>query len=87
VSKHLGEGGTEKFKRKDIEALKRKNASPALLILRLIRAISPQTAFRTFANQMVYQLQVFSPFTMSELTSHRHGRESTALQDSGCPRL
>jgi hypothetical protein len=71
VSKHLGESGTEKFKHEDAEALKRKNASPALFILRLMRAISPQTAFRTFAKQMAYQLQVFTPFSISELTGHR----------------
>jgi hypothetical protein len=68
VSKRLGEKGTEKFKHAAVEKLKYKNASPALYMLEIMRILAPQTAFRTFAKQMAFQLQVFSPFTVSELS-------------------
>jgi hypothetical protein len=71
VSDNLGEEGTEQFKHEDVEALKRKASSPALFLLRLMRAVSPQTAFRMFAKQMSYQLQVFTPFSVSELSGNR----------------
>lgn len=71
VLKNMGQGGAEKFKLANVEGLKRKNSSPALLMLNFMRAISPGTAFKTLAKQMTYQLQVFSPFSVSELASHR----------------
>ena len=40
IRKRLGEEGVEQFKRTEVEVLKRKNASPALLFLRLVRALS-----------------------------------------------
>ena len=71
IRKQLGEDGIEQFKRAEVEALKRKNASPALFLLTLIRALSPGSAFKMTANQMAYQLQWITPFSVSELTRHR----------------
>lgn len=71
VGKRLSEKGTEKFKHAAVEGLKRKNASPALYMLKIMRALSPQTAFKTFAKQMAFQIQVFSPLAVSELTGRR----------------
>ncbi|MGA3192997.1 MAG: hypothetical protein ABSD73_10875 [Candidatus Bathyarchaeia archaeon] len=71
VSDNLGENGVEKFKDMSVEAFKRKSSSPALFLLRLMRAVSPQTAFRTFAKQMSYQWQVFTPLSVSELSGNR----------------
>ena len=71
VLKNMGESGAEKFKHADVEGLKKKNSSPALLMLNFMRAISPGTAFKTLAKQMTYQLQVFSPLSVRELTGHR----------------
>jgi hypothetical protein len=71
VSDNLGENGVEKFKDRAVEALKRKSSSPALFLLKLMRAVSPQTAFRTFAKQMSYQWQVFTPLSVSELSGNR----------------
>ena len=71
VSNNLGENGVEKFKDTSVEALKRKISSPALFLLKLMRAVSPQTAFRTFAKQMTYQLQVYTPLSVSELSGNR----------------
>jgi len=71
VSDNLGENGVEKWKDTAVEALKRKSSSPALFLLKLIRAVSPQTAFRTLAKQMSYQMQVFGPLSVSELSGNR----------------
>jgi hypothetical protein len=68
IREQLGEDGIEKFKRAEVDALKRKNASPALLLLKLIRAISPGTAFKMIANKFSYQLQWITPFSLSEMT-------------------
>ena len=71
VREKLGEDGIEKLKRAEADALKRKNASPALLLLNLIRAISPSTAFKMIANKFSYQLQWITPFSLSEMTQNR----------------
>jgi len=73
VRERLGEGGIEQFERAEVEALKRKNAGPALLLLTLIRALSPGSAFMMSAKQMGYQFQWLTPFSASksELTRRR----------------
>jgi hypothetical protein len=75
VEANLGEKGIEEFKREgeraNVEMLKRKAGRPALLLLKLMRAVSPSTAFRTLAKQMSYQLQVFTPLTVPELSGNR----------------
>ncbi len=69
--KRMGEEGIKKSERAYVEALKRKNASPALLVLKLVRLFSPGTAFTMTSKQMGYQCQWLSPGTVSELTRHR----------------
>ena len=67
----LGEDGIEQYKLAEVEALKQKNASPALILLKLVRTLSPGTAFKMIANKFTYQLQWITPFSVSELTRHR----------------
>jgi hypothetical protein len=71
IREQLGEDGIEQFKRAEVEALKRKSASPALFLLRLVRALSPNTAFKMIANKFTYQLQWITPFSVSEMTQYR----------------
>ncbi|MFC1962632.1 hypothetical protein ACFLWB_01340 [Chloroflexota bacterium] len=71
IRKQMDEGGIGKFERAEVEALKRKNAGPALLLLKLMRAFSPGSAFTMAAKNMAYQLQWLTPFTVSELTQSR----------------
>ena len=71
IRKKMGEEGIKKFERPNVEALKRKNSSPALFILGLIRIFSPGLAFIMTAEKMAYQLQWLSPFSISELTKKR----------------
>ncbi len=71
IRRQLGEDGIEQFGRAHVEALKRKNASPALFLLKLVRALSAGSAFTMTAKQTIYQLQWLTPFSVSELTRHR----------------
>ena len=71
IRKHMGEDGIAEFKRVEVEALKRKNAGPALFFLGLVRAISPGSAFTMTNKQFSYQLQWITPFSVSELTRDR----------------
>jgi len=71
IQARLGEKGVEEFARADIDALKKENSGPALLLLKVIQALSPSFAFSLTAKQMAYQLQWFSPFTVPELTGKK----------------
>ena len=71
IRSHMDEEGLREFQRADVEALKRENAGPALWLLRLIRAVSPSSAFKMVAKKMAYSLQWMTPYTVSELTQHR----------------
>ena len=67
----MGEEGIKQFVRAEVDALKHENASPALLMLKLVRAISPGLAFTMVAKQTTYKLQWLSPYSVPELTRHR----------------
>jgi hypothetical protein len=71
IREQMGEESIKEFERAQIEALKRKNAGPALLVLKLVRSFSPGTAFSMTAKQMAYQLQWLTPFSVPELTRHK----------------
>jgi len=71
IRDHLGEDGIELFKRAEVEALKRKSSGPALVMLDLIRVLSPGAAFNMVATKMAYQLQWITPFTISEISRSR----------------
>jgi hypothetical protein len=68
IRKQMGEDGLKKFERTEVEALIKKNASPALFMLKIIRAFSPGTAFGMTAKQMAYQLQWINSYSVPELT-------------------
>jgi hypothetical protein len=68
IRKRMGEDGLKKLERAEVEALIKKNASPSLFMLKIIRAFSPGTAFGMTAKQMGYQLQWLTPSSMQELT-------------------
>jgi hypothetical protein len=71
IRRQMGEDGLKKFERADVEALIKKNATPTLTLLKIIRLFSPSTAFTMTAKQMGYQLQWLSPFSVTELTRHK----------------
>ncbi len=71
IRERMGEEGMKQFVRVDIEALKHENASPALLILKLIRLISPGLAFSMFSKQTTYKLQWLSPYSVPEMNRNK----------------
>jgi len=68
IREHMGEDGITLYKRAEVEELKRKNAGPAMFFLRLIRALSPGSAFTMINKKFSYQIQWITPFSVSELT-------------------
>jgi hypothetical protein len=71
IRRQMGEDGLKKFERADVEALIKKNATPALILLKIIKLFSPSTAFTMTAKQMGYKFQWLTPFSVPELTRHR----------------
>jgi hypothetical protein len=71
IRTQLGEEDVEEFTRADVNALKKENSGPALLLLKVMQVLSPSFAFSLTAKQMTYQLQWFTPFTVPELTGRK----------------
>jgi hypothetical protein len=71
IRKEMGEDAIKKFERAQFEALIKKNDSPTLLLLKLIRFFSPGTAFAMTSKQMSYQQQWLTPFSVTELTQNK----------------
>ena len=67
IRERMGDAGITRFVDFEAEALKHKNASPSLLMLSVIRALSAKTAFNMTAKEFAYQLQWITPFSVSEL--------------------
>jgi hypothetical protein len=69
IRERLGEEGIDRFVDLEVEALVRKNASPTLLVLSVIRALAPRTAFSMTAKEFAYRLQWITPYSVSEISS------------------
>jgi hypothetical protein len=88
IRARMGEDGFEEFERADVEGLIKKNAGPALLLLKFIRLFSPGTAFTMTCKQLGYKFQWLTPFPMPELTrdkaspaNHRRSHQKTRSTD------
>jgi hypothetical protein len=66
IRERMGEEGIDRFVDFEVEALKRKNASPSLFVLRAVRALSPKTAFQMTAKELTYRLQWITPYSVSK---------------------
>jgi hypothetical protein len=66
----MGEDGLQKFEHAEVEALIKKNDSPALFFLKFIRLFSPGTAFSMTCKQMGHQFQWITPFSVPVLSQH-----------------
>ena len=71
VRERLGDRGAEAFERADVEALRRANSGASVAFLKVMWALAPGTAFRAFAKQMAFELQTFTPVTVTELSKSR----------------
>jgi len=70
MSKHQGEFGTKKYMQTAIAAWNRKYALRGLMF-KVAGGISRKTAFRSVSKGLAYQLQVFSPFSVTEPKENR----------------
>jgi hypothetical protein len=70
MTENRGEDGNKKFMSAAINAWKQMHAGTANK-LRLLGSVSSKTAFRALAEQLAYHLQIFSPFSVSELNENR----------------
>jgi hypothetical protein len=71
VRNELGEGGTEEFIRRGADAWKKETSGAALHVPNFVRAVLPQTAFRTFGKQIAYTWQSLDDYSIPELTGQR----------------
>jgi hypothetical protein len=71
INDKLGERGTEKLINGWVKELERQTGGSSLYLYKFIRAIAPQTAFRTAGKQIAYQFQFVTPYSIPELTGQR----------------
>jgi hypothetical protein len=71
INDKLGKGGIEKFNNAYVKEAERQTGGAGLYLYKFMRAIAPQTAFKTAAKQIAYQLQFFTPYSVTELTGQR----------------
>jgi hypothetical protein len=71
VRERMGEDGIDQMAKTSIEALIRENANPSLILLRLIRAISPGLAFEMVGKRSAYEMQWITPYSVDELSRQR----------------
>lgn len=68
--KYKGDAGMAKFVSEAVAGWKRKYSGSAAK-LKILWALSPNSAFQKLSNTLAYKLQMFSPFTVSELNEKR----------------
>lgn len=71
VKSRLGEDGINQCVRVDVGFLKTVTPRPAVLLMSLVRTISPGAAFTMMIKQMAYKFQYGGPTTMPELSRKR----------------
>ncbi|MGD9118558.1 MAG: hypothetical protein PVJ08_07510 [Dehalococcoidia bacterium] len=71
VRDRLGEEGIEQLVRADVDALGKTVPGAAVLLIKFIKAISPGMAFNILAKQMINQVQLAGPVSVSEFSKKR----------------
>jgi hypothetical protein len=82
VKSRLGEEGINQCVQVDVGFLKTVTPRPALVLMGLVRAISPGAAFTMMIKQMAYKFQYGGPITLSELS-----RNMAAMEVKPCNML
>ena len=68
VRERMGDIGIKQFERAHTDALKKKNAGVSIVLLKIMRSVSPGTAFTFIVRQILYEIQWFTPFSLIELS-------------------
>lgn len=71
IREKLGEEGLRLYEEAEVQALKRQSNSPALWMLALVRLFSRGAAFKMIAENLAYQLQWLTPFSVVELNDQK----------------
>ena len=71
VRERMGGEGIDQMAETGAKALIRENANPSLVFLRLIRAISPGTAFQMVSKKSAYEMQYLTDYSVEELDKHK----------------
>ena len=71
ILENMGEEGLKKFKELAVAFIKSTIPLPAVQMMKIMRKIIPGASFKMTAKNIAYQTQVFTPFSVSELTSKK----------------
>lgn len=71
INDKLGKSGIEKLNNAYCKELERQMGGAGLYLYKLMRAMAPQTAFRTAGKQMAYQFQFVTSYSVPEFTGQR----------------
>jgi hypothetical protein len=67
----MGDESLEQFEEAHLDTLKHKNAGLATALLKVMSSVSQGSAFIFVVRQILYEMQWFTPFTISEFTPDR----------------
>jgi hypothetical protein len=84
MRKYKGEFGTSKYMNAAIAEWKKQHSHTSLT-LKIMWRISPETAFQKLAKRLAYSLQMFSPFTVTELDEKRMTLSVNPCKIAGLP--
>jgi len=71
LREELGEESIDQYVQIEIDYLIRENDSLAVKMLSMIKKISPRLAFNLVANQLTYQMQWITPYTIAEKSERK----------------
>lgn len=71
ILENMGEEGLNKFKELAVAFIKSTIPLPAVQMMKIMRKIIPGASFKMIAKNIAYQTQVFTPFSVSELTNKK----------------
>lgn len=66
LRRELGQEGVDRFAELETRYMLKENDSVVVKFLSLVRMLSPRTAFNMVADQLIYQMQWITPYTISE---------------------
>jgi hypothetical protein len=71
VRARMGEEGMRKLEQTMLHALIQQNKGWSLVMLNLVRLVSPDQAFKMLADQLSYNLQWLTPYVVTESSPHK----------------
>jgi hypothetical protein len=71
VRELMGEEGVRKLEQMLLHALIQQNKGWSLVMLNLVRLVSPDQAFRMLTDQLSYSLQWLTPYAVTESSPHK----------------